>query len=181
MPDNDYHIMSPLGFEITPEIESEALADPSRMPTSLQTPERRADLIEDLGSDQVATRHRALGQLAAWDPDPAVAAALRPLLESDDIFEAGQAAGGLARQRDVTDLPAVMNLLHRVSPADGGSSEAMLVPLRAALDLAALAPPEIVDGVRARARLWRGDPLVRRQSWERELDHEIEGLLGDRG
>ena len=124
-------------------------------------------------------RHRALAQLAAWDPDEAVAAALRPLLGSDDIFEAGQAAAGLARQRDVTDLPAVLGLLHRVSPADGGSVEAMLVPLRAALDLAALAGPEIVAGVRSRARTWRGEPRTRRQSWEREFDRELEALLGD--
>jgi hypothetical protein len=177
MPDPGYRVMSPLGFEITPEIEAEALADPARMPTSLQTPERRAAMIADLASSLVGERHKALAQLAAWDPDEVVAAALRPLLESDDLFEASQAAGGLARQRDVTDLPAVLRLLHSLSPADGGSAEAMIVPLRAALALAALAGPEIVDGVRSRARMWRGEPPARRQSWERQLDVELDGLL----
>ena len=177
--DPGFRIMSPLGFEITPELESEALADPSRMPTSLQTPERRSQLIEDLGSSLVGTRHRALGQLAAWDPDSEVASALRPLLASEDMFAAGRAATGLARQRDVTDLPAVMQLLYRASPADGGSAEAMIPPLRAALELASLAGPEIVAGVKQRARTWRGDPRLRRQSWERELDVELEALLAD--
>jgi hypothetical protein len=177
MSDPGFRVMSPLGFEITPDIEAEALADPGRMPTSLQTPERRAQLIEDIGSKLVAERHRAIGQLAAWDPDPEVAAALRPLLGSDDIFEASRAASGLARQADVTDLPAVLRLVHALSPDEGGSGEAMIEPLRAALSLAALAGPEIVEGVKARARSWRGEARYRRQSWEKVLDAELNELL----
>ncbi len=177
MTDPGFRVMSPLGFEITPDIEAEALADPGRMPTSLQTPERRAQLIADIESKLVAERHRAIGQLAAWDPDPEVAAALRPLLRSDDIFEASRAASGLARQADVTDLPAVLRLVHELSPDEGGSGEAMIEPLRAALSLAALAGPEIVDGVKARARGWRGEARYRRQSWEKVLDAELNELL----
>lgn len=178
MTDPGFRVMSPLGFEITPDIEAEALADPGRMPSALQTSERRAQLIEDLGSTLVAERHRAIGQLAAWDPDPEVAAALRPLLRSDDIFEASRAASGLARQADVTDLPAVLRLVHELSPDEGGSGEAMIEPLRAALSLAALAGPEIVEGVKARARTWRGEAKYRRQSWEKVLDAELNELLG---
>ena len=173
-----YRTMSPLGFEVTPDVEAEALADPTRMPTSLQTPERRAELIAALGAAMVGDRHRALIQLAGWDPDPAVAAALRPILASEDVFEAGQAAGGLARQADLTDLPAVLDLVYRLSPADGGSTEAMLVPLRAALSLAVLGGQMATDGVKARARTWRGEPKVRRQSWQREFDRELDELLG---
>jgi len=179
MTDNGFRVISPLGFEITPDIEAEALADPGRMPTSLQTPERRAQLIEDLESKLVAERHRAIGQLAAWDPDEEVAAALRTLLGSDDIFEASRAASGLARQADVTDLPAVLRLVHALSPDEGGSGEAMIEPLRAALALAALAGPEIVEGVKGRARSWRGNPRHRRQSWEKVLDAELDDLLAD--
>ena len=179
MTDPGFRVMSPLGFEITPEIEAEVRADPGRMPKRLQTPERRAQLITDLESGKVGERHKALGQLAAWDPDPDVAAALRPLLASDDIFVASRAATGLARQRDVTDLPAVLRLLHALSPDEGGSDEAMIEPLRAALALAALASPEIVAGVKSRARTWRGEPKNRRQSWERQLDVELEALLAE--
>ena len=177
MTDPGFRVMSPLGFEITPDIEAEVKADPGRMPTSLQTPERRAELIEALVSGLVGERHKALGQLAAWDPDKAVAAALRTMLRSDDIFEASRAATGLARQRDITDLPAVLHLVHELSPDEGGSGEAMIEPLRAALALAALAGDEIVEGVKGRARGWRGDPKYRRQSWEKVLDEELDGLL----
>jgi hypothetical protein len=173
------HQVSPLGYEITPEVEAEYQADPLRMPSSLQTPERKWQLIADLASTSPGARHAALGQLAGWDPDPEVATALRTQLASEDVFEAGQAAGGLARQGDITDLPAVLALVHRMSPADGGSAEAMLLPLRAALELAALGGQMAVDGVKARARAWRGGSQARRQSWEREFDRELDELLGD--
>ena len=97
---------SPLGFEITPDIEAEVAADPTRLPAKLQTPDRKAELLNDLTSHASGTRHQAIGQLAAWDPDPEVAAALRPMLISDDVFEASQAATGLARQGDITDFPS---------------------------------------------------------------------------
>lgn len=175
----DLHRVSPLGYEITPEVEAEFHADPLRMPSSLQTPERKRQLIADMTSKSPGARHTALGQLAGWDPDPEVATALRTVLVSEDVFEAGLAAGGLARQGDITDLPGVLDLVHRMSPADGGSAEAMLLPLRAALELAALGGPMAVDGVRARARTWRGEPQARRQSWEREFDRALDELLGD--
>jgi hypothetical protein len=177
--DAGFHQMSALGFEITRELRDEYLADPTRMPTSLQTPERKAQFLAELAAGRVGARHDALLRLSGWDPDPEVAVALRPLLESEDVFEAGQAALGLARQADVTDLPAVMRLLYRVSPADGGTTEAMIPPLRAALSLASLANPDIVDGVKLRAREWRGEGKVRRQSWETQLDAEVDALLGE--
>jgi len=157
----------------------EAVDDPGRVPASLQTPEHRAELIAALGSTTVGDRHSALGELAGWDPDPVVAAALRPILASDDVFAAGEAATGLARQADITDLPAVLNLVFRLSPADGGTTEAMLIPLRAALSLATLGGPVAVDGVKDRARTWRGARKVRHQSWEQVFDTELDELLGD--
>ena len=45
--------MSPLGFEITPELEAEVAADPWRMPTGLQTPELRDSLIASLAEGRV--------------------------------------------------------------------------------------------------------------------------------
>lgn len=171
--------MSPLGFQITPDVAAEVMADPLRMPSSLQTPERKAELIDALTTAKVGPRHVALSQLAGWDPDEEVAEALRLMLPSQDVFEAGQAAAGLARQRDITDLPGVLGVVHRFSPADGGTTEAMLLPLRAALSLAALAGPEIVEGVKGRAREWRGASRVRRQSWEHEFDRDLDELLGD--
>jgi hypothetical protein len=177
--DAGFHQMSALGFEITRELREEYLADPTRMPTSLQTAERKAQFLAELAAGRVGTRHAALLRLSGWDPDPEVAVALRPLLESEDVFEAGQAALGLARQADVTDLPAVMRLLYRVSPADGGTTEAMIPPLRSALTLASLANDDIVDGVKVRAREWRGEGKVRRQSWETQLDAEVDALLAE--
>ncbi len=171
--------ISPLGFQITPDVAEEVLADPLRMPSSLQTPERKAELIDALTTAKVGPRHVALSQLAGWDPDADVAEALRLMLPSQDVFEAGQAAAGLARQRDITDLPGVLDVVHRFSPADGGTTEAMLLPLRAALSLAALAGPEIVEGVKGRAREWRGASRVRRQSWEQEFDRDLDELLAE--
>ncbi len=171
--------ISPLGFEITPDIAEEYLADPTRLPSSIQTPEHKAQMLLDLEEGAVAERHLAVRMLAAWDEDPEVAAALRPLLASDDVLQASQAATGLARQRDITDLPAVLDLVYRLSPADGGTAEAMLLPLRAAIALAALEGPHIVEGVRSRGRTWRGSGPVRRQSWEHEFDRELDDLLAE--
>ena len=167
--------MSPLGFEITPDIEDEVFADPTRYPPSLQTPERRAELIASLADPFSGERHRALAGLSAWDPDPAVAAALRPILASEDVYEAGQAARGLARQGDVTDLPGVMDLVHRMSPADGGTAAAMLLPVVAALSLASLAGSHAVAGVKGRVASWRGAASGRRGQVdaEKELDRVL--------
>ena len=169
--------MSPLGFEITPEVAAEFAADPRRMPTSLQTLQLRDSLLASLADGRVGDRHAAIARLAGWDPDPAVAAALRPLLVSDDVFEASRAASGLARQQDITDLPALLDLVYRLSPADGGTAGSMLEPLRATLDLAVLAGPEIVEGVRSRARTWRAAGSAVRRSWERDQERELDVLL----
>ena len=169
--------MSPLGFEITPELAAEVAVDPRRMPTSMQTPELRDSLVASLADGRVGDRHEAITRLAGWDPDPAVATALRPLLASDDVFAASRAASGLARQRDITDLPALLDLVYRLSPADGGTAGSMLEPLRATLDLAVLAGPEIVEGVRSRARTWRAAGSAARRSWERDQDRELDVLL----
>lgn len=169
--------MSPLGFEITPELAAEFAADPWRMPGSLQTPELRDTLLASVADSRVGDRHEAITRLAGWDPDPAVASALRPLLASDDVFAASRAASGLARQRDITDLPALLDLVYRLSPADGGTAGSMLEPLRATLVLAALAGPEIVEGVRSRARTWRAAGSAARRSWERDQDRELDVLL----
>ena len=120
------------------------------MPASLQTPEKKADLIAALASSMPGERHRALIQLAGWDEDDEVATALRPLLQSEDVFEASQAANGLARQADVTDLPALVDLVRRMSPSDGGTCESMLLVLPPALDLAKKAGPVAIDGLRQR-------------------------------
>jgi hypothetical protein len=171
--------MSPLGFEVTPELAAEVAADPLRMPTSLQTPELRDALLASLADGRVGDRHAAITRLAGWDPDPLVAPALRPLLASDDVFAASRAASGLARQKDITDLPALLDLVYRLSPADGGTAGSMLEPLRATLDLAVLAGPEIVEGVRSRARTWRAAGSAARRSWERDQDRELDVLLED--
>jgi hypothetical protein len=169
--------MSPLGFEITPELAAEVAADPRRMPASMQTADLRDSLVASLAAGRVGDRHEAITRLAGWDPDPAVATALRPLLASDDVFEASRAASGLARQQDITDLPALLDLVYRLSPADGGTAGSMLEPLRATLDLAVLAGPEIVEGVRSRARTWRAAGSAARRSWERDQDRELDVLL----
>ena len=152
-----YRTNSPLGFEITPDIEDEVRADPTGMPASLsRRPTAGAALIADLTSVDVGARHRAITQLAGWDADPEVATALRELLPSDDVFEASQAATGLARQGDITELPALVALIHRMSPTDGGTLEAMCAVLPPGLDLARRAGPVALDGLKARVRDWRG-------------------------
>ncbi len=178
LPDSAFVQRSPLGFDITPDIADEVAADPSRVPSALQTDERRDELLGDLGGSSSPDRHLAIAQLAGWDPDPAVASALRPLLASEDVFEATQAAAGLARQGDLTDLPAVLDVVRRLSPADGASTLTMVAPLRAALALADQAGPEIVEGVRARAREWRAAGGARRPAWDQEADAELDEILG---
>ncbi|CAN5562584.1 hypothetical protein BH20CHL7_BH20CHL7_00590 [soil metagenome] len=171
--------MSPFGFEITPDIEAEAFADPTRIPASLQTPDWKQELLTDLASSRVGDRHRALSALGGWDADPEVATALRPLLASEDAVEAGMAADALSRQRFMTDLPALVDLVHRMSPADGGTTDSMVMPLQAALRLAEAAGPEIASGLRVRARAWRGEASQRRERWQEDLDVGLDELLRD--
>lgn len=173
-------MLSPLGFEITPDVEADVMADPARVPASLQVPEWRDELLVGLRAPNAPERHRALMTLGGWDPDDAVARALRPLLASDDIAEAGLAARALARQGDITDLPALLDLAHRCSPDDGGTAEAMLQPLSAALDLAATEGPMVVAGVKDRARRWRGMPPARRRTtWDGEAEAALDALIAD--
>ncbi len=147
--------MSPLGFEITPEIEAEVEADPMRVPASLQTPERKAEQLGQVTDEHPGVRYRALSMLSGWDPDADVRAALRPLLDDDDVQVVRLVSMGLARQRLIGDLPALLATVHRMSPADGGTVDSMLVPLMAALDLAAVAGPDAVADVKAKAHAWR--------------------------
>ena len=61
---------SPLGFQITPETINETYADPGRVPSSLQTAERKAQLLADVRSPKARVRTMALTQLAGWIPIP---------------------------------------------------------------------------------------------------------------
>jgi hypothetical protein len=172
-----YRMASPMGFEVTPELEAEVMADPTRMPSGLQVPERKADLLRKVVGGDAGDRHLAVAQLSGWDPDPEVAEALRGLLASDDVFLATTAANGLVRQGDRAALDAVLELVRTMSPADGGSAITMLGPVSAALDLAALVGPEATDRVRARAREWLGPDRTRSGSTDREARIEIERQL----
>jgi hypothetical protein len=154
-------------------------AQPDRVPASLQTRRWRDELVASLGGTHVGDRHRALLTLGGWDPDPRVAAAMRRLLASDDVMEAGMAATGLAGQGDLADLPSILDLVRRFSPVEGGSTDAMLLPLRAAIELAAQDGPGIVIRVRAFAREWRGVPKRRRRSWEGQADALLDEILDD--
>lgn len=123
-----FRISSPMGFDITPGMEAELFADPTRMPSSLQTPEARDRLLRDVRSTKRGPRTRALAQLAGWDPDPAVAATLREILDSDDEGDRFFAVSGIARQRDVGSLDAVVAVLEREAAASGGDRMSMLSP-----------------------------------------------------
>jgi hypothetical protein len=172
-----YRMASPMGFEVTPELEAEVIADPTRLPSGLQVPERKADLLRKVAGDGPGDRHLAVAQLSGWDPDPDVAEALRGLLASDDVFVATTAASGLVRQGDRAALEQVVELARTMSPADGGSAVTMLGPVSSALDLAALLGPDAVERVRAQAREWLGPDRTRSGSADREARLEIERRL----
>jgi hypothetical protein len=169
-------VMSPLGFEITPDIEAEVRADPLRVPASLQTAWRKAELIDQVASARPAERHRGLTMLGGWDPDPDVRAVLRAQLTDDDVHVVSLASQALARQGLTSDLPALLEAVHRMSPADGGTLDSMLPPLAAALDLATRAGPEAIAEVKARAREWR-IPANPRRPQEALLEAELDRLL----
>lgn len=171
-----FRTMSPLGFEITPDIEDEVKADPTRVPSSLQTSERKAELLRQMIDERAAVRHQALTMLTGWDPDPDVRAALRPLLQDDDVHVVRFASMALARQGSPTDLTALLDAVHHMSPADGGTLDAMLGPLMAALDLAAVVGPEAVAEVKAKAQVWRVP--ARGRAPELLLEEELDRLLG---
>jgi len=171
--DVGFTLESPLGFTITPEIQAEAFADPTRVPSSLQTAERKRQLLEELRDSHASRRFAALQMLGGWDSDPDVAAALRAQLASDDMTTVGLAATALARQREVADLPALIETVHRMSPADGGTIESMLLPLSGAFELARLVGPEAVSDLEANARAWaQPSNGARRRSPISERDFE---------
>ena len=158
-----FTMQSPLGFEITPDVEAEAIANPLRIPSSLQTTQRKRELIEQLSEARAPRRHEALLMLSGWDPDPDVAAAVRGLLESEDMTTVGIAATALAHQGNPADLPALIEAVHRMSPADGGSVESMLLPLGGAFELARAVGPEAVEELKTKARAWSQGPVGRRR------------------
>jgi hypothetical protein len=173
-------VMSPLGFEITPDIEDEVKANPLRVPTTLQTAARKAELIAGLDSGLSAEQQQALAMLGGWDPDPDVRAALRARLDANDVHVVGFACAALARQGNPNDLPGLLEAVHGMSPADGGSLDSMLMPLTAALDLAGRVGPEAVEEVRSKARAWRRPPEGHAPRPRGLLDEELDRLLGDR-
>lgn len=175
-----FTVMSPLGFEITPDIEAEVKANPLRVPTSLQTPARKTELLAQLESERSGDQQRALATLGGWDPDPDVRVALRARLGGDDVYVVGFACAALARQGNPADVLRLLEAVHGMSPADGGSLDSMLIPLQAALDLAERAGPDAVEEVRAKAREWRHPPEGSAPRPHGMLDDELDRLLGDR-
>jgi hypothetical protein len=175
-----FKIMSPLGFEITPDVEDEVKANPLRVPTALQTADRRAELIAQLDTERSGEQQQALVMLGGWDPDPDVRAALRARLDVNDVYVVGFACAALARQGNPADLPGLLEAVHRMSPADGASLDSMVLPLTATLDLATRIGPEAVDEVRSKARAWRRPPEGHAPRPRGLLDEELDRLLGDR-
>jgi hypothetical protein len=173
-----FKVMSPLGFEITPDIEDEVRADPTRVPGKVQTVELKAELLQQLEHGSSGAQQRALTLLGGWDPDPDIRAALRPRLDTNDVYVVGLAAMGLARQGVAGDLPALLEALRRMSPADGASPEAMVLPLTAALELARRAGPGAVADVQGRAREWRRPPGAPARP-RGPVDDELDRLLGE--
>lgn len=180
-----FTVMSPLGFEITPDVHAEVLANPTRVPASLQTPDRKAAAIAQLADPRADRRHAAAQLLGAWDPDPEVRRALLPLLDVDDVYLVGFAAMGVARQGDVSDLVKLLATVHRMSPADGGTIKSMTFPLMAALRLAGSAGHRSVDDVRSKAREWRlapGSLMADKAMSDAEFDVWLDDLSpGDGG
>jgi hypothetical protein len=172
-----FRTMSPLGFEITPDIAAEVEADPLRVPTALQTSDRKDELIHQVADEHAPVRHQALVMLGGWDPDPDVRAALRPLLDAEDVYAVGYACQALARQGSTADLPALLGAVHRMSPADGGTLESMLFPLMAALELAGRIGPDAVADVKAKAGAWRASDGPGRRP-ELLMEAELDRLLG---
>ena len=169
-----FRISSPAGFDITPGMEAELFADPTRTPTSLQTPEARDRLLRDARSKRRGARQRALMQLNGWDPDPAVAALLRELLDSDDAWDRYIAATGAARQRDVGALDAVVAVLEREAgreerrrPHDrllpSGAAASDLAVVSAGPDSGPARPGEAQTALRADAPAAR---ITRTSSWK---------------
>jgi hypothetical protein len=71
-----------------------------------------------------------------------------------------------------------VDLVRCMSPSDGGTFEVMLLVLPPALDLANRAGPVAIDGLRERARQWRGELSARAQPWQADAYRAIDALLG---
>ena len=169
---------SPMGYQLTEETIVESMADPLRTPSALQTPERKASLIADLGSTKRRARSMALTQLAGWDPDPEVAAALRPLLRTGDEHQRWEAASAMVRQRATDTLDEVLDVVRRASPAEGGSNGTMLLPVQIALELAELIGPDAVARVKSMSSSWRGPEPTKLPRHERQWADELDAMLG---
>lgn len=172
IPAGTFTVSSPLGFEITPDIQDEVMANPLRVPTSLQTAERKSSLIEQLGGHRAADRHDAACMFSGWDPDADVRSALLGQLDTDDAAFAGFLASAIARQGNVADLPALIELVRRMSPADGGTPESMWMPLTGAFDLARVAGPAAVDDLKAKAREFYAAGASKRRTPKADADFE---------
>lgn len=174
--DAGFTMQSPLGFTITQDTEAEVVGDPIRVPTSLQTDERKRHLLDALDDAHASRRFAALQMLGGWGPDRDVANALRRLLESEDATTVGLAAAALAHQRDPADLPLLLDHLYRMSPADGASIESMLLPLSASFELARVIGAEATQNVEAKAREWARAPNGSRRQWTIS-EHDFEEVL----
>ena len=168
-------IENPLGFEVTEALVGEMFDDPTRLPTILQTSETKTRLIANLRSPKKRPRLEAVTQLAGWDADEEVDAALRDALRSDDDFVRWMAASGLARHRYVASFEDVLEVLRRASPAGGGDVGAMVLPLRSALELAGAIGSEAIERVRRLVADWRGPLPAKPRQADRELDRVLRG------
>jgi hypothetical protein len=168
-------IESPLGFEVTEALVGEIFDDPTRLPTMLQASQTKARLIANLRSPKKRPRLEAVTQLAAWDADEEVDAALREALRSDDDFVRLMAASGLARHRHVASLEDILEVLRRASPAGGGDVSAMVLPTQSALELAGAIGPEAIERVRRLVADWRGPLPAKPKQADRELDRVLRG------
>jgi hypothetical protein len=163
-------IETPLGFEVTEALVGEMFDDPNRLPMTLQTSQAKARLIANLRSPKKRLRLEAVTQLAGWDADEDVDAALREALRSDDDFIRWMAASGLARHRDAASRDDVLEVVRRASPAGGGDVGAMVMPVRSALELAETIGQEAVERVRQVIADWRGPVPAKPGQADRELD-----------
>lgn len=173
IPAGTFTVSSPLGFEITPDIQADVMANPLRVPTSLQTAGRKASLLEQLRAERAMDQHEAALMLSGWDPDPDVRAALLGALDTDDAALAGILASAIARQGNVADLPALTDLVRRMSPADGGTTESMWMPITGAFQLARLAGADAVDDLKAKAREFYAAGPSKRRSPKSDAEFEL--------
>ena len=165
----------PMGFRVTEDLVSEVFDDPNRLPSKLQTPETKARLLANIRSPKNRPRMEAVTQLAGWDADDEVDAALAEALRSDDGFVRWIAASGLARHGYVAAFEDVLEVTRRSSPAGDGDVGSMIMPTQSALELATRIGPQAVERVRALVAEWRGPVPAKPKQWDRELDRVLRG------